>query len=412
MGLRLKFNLVLLVVFCSGWASRAISRTSCCTEMRATKGAAHRRRDDGSGAVDALLHRRPGAPASARGRRRIPAAERAGVRRDRDHESAAQEVSGLRLQGSGAQSQPIRATAPSNGKSDIVNEFRNNEDRKEFTGTRVTPTGAVDVPRRGRFRSRTAACLACHTTAETAPPAMVKLYGPNNGYRLEAERSDRRADRLGADVAADRERQPRLLHVHGIAGRGVRGALRDPQPDALVADRAADPQHVGGRRQDQRGRARHSGAVRNPAGTKSRCSRKSFNRMRRSLEKAHQPDRRKVSVKRGSTGDHRTRPAARLHAARIPHRVRLLGIGRLRAHLPGDRRQPQPQGRDQGIPAGRLGAARRRPVGAIEIGRRRSRLSTGAARAFSRSRARSPRSVIRTSCGSCASSRRTRPRTW
>ncbi len=30
-------------------------------------------------------------------------------------------------------------------ESDIVNEFRNNEERKEFTGTRVTPTGVSHV---------------------------------------------------------------------------------------------------------------------------------------------------------------------------------------------------------------------------------------------------------------------------
>src|SRR5205085_12160778 len=32
------------------------------------------------------------------------------------------------------------------------------------------------------FQIKDPACLACHTTAEIAPPAMVKLYGPNNGF--------------------------------------------------------------------------------------------------------------------------------------------------------------------------------------------------------------------------------------
>jgi len=32
------------------------------------------------------------------------------------------------------------------------------------------------------FQIKDPACLACHTTPEIAPAAMVKLYGPNNGF--------------------------------------------------------------------------------------------------------------------------------------------------------------------------------------------------------------------------------------
>ena len=32
------------------------------------------------------------------------------------------------------------------------------------------------------FQIKDKACLACHTTAAEAPPAMVKIYGPNNGF--------------------------------------------------------------------------------------------------------------------------------------------------------------------------------------------------------------------------------------
>ena len=66
-------------------------------------------------------------------------------------------------------------------ESDIVNEFRNNEERKEFTGTRVTPTG-VSMYLARPFQIKDAACLACHTTSDSAPASMVKLYGPNNGF--------------------------------------------------------------------------------------------------------------------------------------------------------------------------------------------------------------------------------------
>ena len=66
-------------------------------------------------------------------------------------------------------------------ESDIVNEFRNNEERKEFTGTRVTPTG-VSMYLARPFQIKDAACLACHTTSDSAPASMVKLYRPNNGF--------------------------------------------------------------------------------------------------------------------------------------------------------------------------------------------------------------------------------------
>jgi protein-histidine pros-kinase len=66
-------------------------------------------------------------------------------------------------------------------EADIVNEFRNNSGRKEFSGTRMTPNGLSMYLARP-FQIKDAGCLACHTTPDLAPPAMVKLYGPNNGY--------------------------------------------------------------------------------------------------------------------------------------------------------------------------------------------------------------------------------------
>ena len=36
------------------------------------------------------------------------------------------------------------------------------------------------------FQIKDPACLSCHTTWEMAPPAMVKIYGPANGYGWKA----------------------------------------------------------------------------------------------------------------------------------------------------------------------------------------------------------------------------------
>lgn len=66
-------------------------------------------------------------------------------------------------------------------ESDIVQAFRNNPSLGEVTGERSTPTGRSLYLARP-FQIRDPACLSCHTTAAAAPPAMVKVYGPNNGF--------------------------------------------------------------------------------------------------------------------------------------------------------------------------------------------------------------------------------------
>src|SRR2546430_2270844 len=66
-------------------------------------------------------------------------------------------------------------------ETDIVNTFRNDPARSEISGMRDTPTGRSLYLARP-FQIKDQACLACHTNAEMAPPAMVKIYGPSNGF--------------------------------------------------------------------------------------------------------------------------------------------------------------------------------------------------------------------------------------
>ena len=66
-------------------------------------------------------------------------------------------------------------------ETDIVNTFRGNPEHGEISGIRETPTGPSLYLARP-FQIKDKACLACHTTAAEAPPAMVKIYGPNNGF--------------------------------------------------------------------------------------------------------------------------------------------------------------------------------------------------------------------------------------
>ena len=170
-------------------------------------------------------------------------------------------------------------------ETDIVNAFRN-----DAGAARRSPACATRPPGRSLYLARPLqikdeACLSCHTTAEMAPAAMVKIYGAEQRLRLEAERGDRRADRLGADGPADPQRQPRLRHLHELAGGGVRGAVRDPEHDADAAHRAADHAAVRGRRPDLEGPARRRRFSDKGSDEVSQLG-QAFNRMRRSLEKA------------------------------------------------------------------------------------------------------------------------------
>lgn len=66
-------------------------------------------------------------------------------------------------------------------EADLVQAFRNDEARKEIIGERETPQGrALFLSHPIRIREEK--CLACHTSAETAPASQVKAYGPNNGF--------------------------------------------------------------------------------------------------------------------------------------------------------------------------------------------------------------------------------------
>jgi protein-histidine pros-kinase len=66
-------------------------------------------------------------------------------------------------------------------EADIINAFRNHPAAaKELVGERDTPTG------RSLYLARPIAadppCLECHSVARAAPAAMVRRYGPNNGF--------------------------------------------------------------------------------------------------------------------------------------------------------------------------------------------------------------------------------------
>jgi len=68
-----------------------------------------------------------------------------------------------------------------NWESDIINVFKRDSTLAEFVATRDTPTGQFLTFSRP-FRLTDRACLSCHSTPAAAPPTMIDLYGNSNGF--------------------------------------------------------------------------------------------------------------------------------------------------------------------------------------------------------------------------------------
>jgi protein-histidine pros-kinase len=68
-------------------------------------------------------------------------------------------------------------------EADVVNYFRNGNlaTMNELSGERDTPSGRMLYLARP-ITIKDPACLACHSVPSAAPASMIKLYGENNGF--------------------------------------------------------------------------------------------------------------------------------------------------------------------------------------------------------------------------------------
>lgn len=73
------------------------------------------------------------------------------------------------------------ADRATNWESDVINAFKVDPKLAEFVGIRDTATGPFLTFARP-FRLTDKACLSCHSTPAAAPPTMVDLYGNANGF--------------------------------------------------------------------------------------------------------------------------------------------------------------------------------------------------------------------------------------
>lgn len=180
MGLRLKFNLVLLLVFAlglgvTGYISYDLLHKNAREEVVRNAGVM----------MEAALSMR--AYTNTQIRPLIPYSDEVFHPQGVPAYSATEIMAALRKKYAdySYKEATLNPTNPRNKavewETDIVNAFRNAPDRGEISGVRDTPTGQSLYLARP-FQIKDKACLACHTTAAEAPPAMVKIYGPNNGF--------------------------------------------------------------------------------------------------------------------------------------------------------------------------------------------------------------------------------------
>ena len=180
MGLRLKFNLVLLLVFAAGlgvtgYISHDLLQRNARDEVLRNAGimmeAALSMRSYTSKQIGPLI------PYSA----------------DAFHPQTVPAYSAMEIMGSlrekytdySYKEATLNPTNPLHKavawEAEIVNAFRSAAERSELSGVRDTPAGRfLYVARPLQITDK--ACLVCHDTAARAPPAMVKIYGPNNGF--------------------------------------------------------------------------------------------------------------------------------------------------------------------------------------------------------------------------------------
>ena len=169
-------------------------------------------------------------------------------------------------------------------ETDIVNAFRNDPSRGEISGMRDTPTGRSLYLARP-FQIKDPACLACHTSAEMAPAAMVKIYGASNGFGWKLN------EVIGAQIVSVPMDLPIRNANHAfvtfMSSLTVVFAVLFVILNMMLSALIVQPITQLSRAADQISKGRLDAAA-FPEGGKDEVSQlgQAFNRMRRSLEKA------------------------------------------------------------------------------------------------------------------------------
>lgn len=115
----------------------------------------------------------------------------------------------------------LNPTNPADKASDweagMIDEFRRNPTLASFTITRESPSGPIlSIARPVRITDK--ACLACHSTPQAAPASMVDLYGSNNGFGWElGSVQGAQIVSVPMAVALERARHQLFVYLGGLA---------------------------------------------------------------------------------------------------------------------------------------------------------------------------------------------------
>jgi protein-histidine pros-kinase len=109
------------------------------------------------------------------------------------------------------------ADRPTDWETDIIGEFQRDATLKEFESVRDSPAGPILSVSRP-IRITDPECLSCHSTPAAAPPTMIDIYGTANGFGWKLN------DVIGAQivsvpmrVALDRANQLFMVIFGGLA---------------------------------------------------------------------------------------------------------------------------------------------------------------------------------------------------
>jgi HAMP domain-containing protein len=116
---------------------------------------------------------------------------------------------------------------PADWESDVIRFFRDNPSIKTKVGSRDTVNGTSWYLAKPLVAAPP--CLECHSTAAAAPPAMVAIYGPTNGFGWQPNET------VGAQIVS----VPAALPIR-MADSAFRNLLLDMGVVALVTLFAVD----------------------------------------------------------------------------------------------------------------------------------------------------------------------------
>ena len=170
-------------------------------------------------------------------------------------------------------------------EADVRGQFRNHADSKELTGNRDTPAGDSLYLARP-IRITNPACLTCHSEQSEAPASMIEKYGSANGFGWQLN------EVIGAQIVSVPTALPRakaqraFLAVMGlvVAGFVVIALVLNLMLRRIVVTPANSMATIA----TQVSRGQLDAPELNESGGEDEMSAlaQSFNRMRRSLEKA------------------------------------------------------------------------------------------------------------------------------